>query len=190
MTPSTLAPLDLADPEFTLAPADFERIRTLIHQRAGISLHAGKQAMVYSRLARRLRETAGGDRLKLIAMSASVLSFNRDDAFAAGCDDFLSKPFREDELLRQLALHLDLTLRHAEEPPPATGAALPDPADLEALLAAARRGEITTLRRHLAELRTRRPDCADLLNELETLTASFRMELIRRRLETVLTASP
>ena len=57
MTPSTLAPLDLADPEFTLTPADFERIRTLIHQRAGISLHAGKQAMVYSRLARRLRET-------------------------------------------------------------------------------------------------------------------------------------
>jgi hypothetical protein len=29
----------------------------LIYQRAGISLHAGKQAMVYSRLSRRLRET-------------------------------------------------------------------------------------------------------------------------------------
>ncbi len=55
-TPSSPS-LDLADPEFTLAAADFERIRTLIHQRAGISLHAGKQAMVYSRLARRLRET-------------------------------------------------------------------------------------------------------------------------------------
>ena len=43
--------------EFTLLPADFERIRTLIHQRAGISLNDGKQAMVYSRLSRRLRET-------------------------------------------------------------------------------------------------------------------------------------
>ena len=32
-------------------------MRELIHQRAGISLHAGKQAMVYSRLSRRLRET-------------------------------------------------------------------------------------------------------------------------------------
>jgi hypothetical protein len=30
----------------------------LIYQRAGISLHAGKQAMVYSRLSRRLRETS------------------------------------------------------------------------------------------------------------------------------------
>lgn len=57
MNPTALAPLDLAEPEFTLTPADFERIRTLIHQRAGISLHAGKQAMVYSRLSRRLRET-------------------------------------------------------------------------------------------------------------------------------------
>ena len=56
---STQAPpsLDINDPEFTLAQADFERIRQLIYQRAGISLHAGKQAMVYSRLARRLRET-------------------------------------------------------------------------------------------------------------------------------------
>jgi chemotaxis protein methyltransferase CheR len=56
---NTQAPssLDINDPEFTLAQADFERIRQLIYQRAGISLHAGKQAMVYSRLARRLRET-------------------------------------------------------------------------------------------------------------------------------------
>jgi chemotaxis protein methyltransferase CheR len=45
------------EPEFGFGPADFERVRQLIHQRAGISLHAGKQAMVYSRLSRRLRET-------------------------------------------------------------------------------------------------------------------------------------
>ena len=57
MSTAAAPTLDLNDPEFTLAPADFERIRQLIYQRAGISLHAGKQAMVYSRLARRLRET-------------------------------------------------------------------------------------------------------------------------------------
>src|SRR5439155_6927957 len=43
--------------EFSFGNADFERVRQLIYQRAGISLHAGKQAMVYSRLSRRLRET-------------------------------------------------------------------------------------------------------------------------------------
>ena len=46
-----------ADQEFSFSQADFERVRALIYQRAGISLHAGKQAMVYSRLSRRLRET-------------------------------------------------------------------------------------------------------------------------------------
>ena len=47
--------------EFQLTAADFERVRQLIYQRAGISLHAGKQAMVYSRLSRRLRETSHGN---------------------------------------------------------------------------------------------------------------------------------
>ena len=51
------ATVDRADQEFSFSGADFERVRTLIYQRAGISLHAGKQAMVYSRLSRRLRET-------------------------------------------------------------------------------------------------------------------------------------
>ncbi|MBP6775909.1 MAG: chemotaxis protein CheR [Piscinibacter sp.] len=42
--------------EFAFDGADFERVRGLIYRRAGINLHAGKQAMVYSRLSRRLRE--------------------------------------------------------------------------------------------------------------------------------------
>ena len=65
MTPAALptltpAPALPAETEYTLTPADFERIRRLIYERAGISLHAGKQAMVYSRLSRRLRETRHG----------------------------------------------------------------------------------------------------------------------------------
>ena len=49
-----------AEPEFTLLARDFDRIRKLIYQRAGISLHEGKQAMVYSRLSRRLRDNGHG----------------------------------------------------------------------------------------------------------------------------------
>ena len=61
-SPAELAALrTIAQPaseqEFTFGKDDFERVRELIYQRAGISLHAGKQAMVYSRLSRRLRET-------------------------------------------------------------------------------------------------------------------------------------
>ncbi len=43
--------------EFSFSSVDFERIRKLIYQHAGISLSPAKQDMVYSRLARRLRAT-------------------------------------------------------------------------------------------------------------------------------------
>jgi len=48
---------EVSDHEFSFDGADFERVRKLIYQHAGISLHEGKRAMVYSRLSRRLRET-------------------------------------------------------------------------------------------------------------------------------------
>ena len=62
---SAASPVELAalrtaaggEQEFGFSTADFERVRELIYKHAGISLHAGKQAMVYSRLSRRLRET-------------------------------------------------------------------------------------------------------------------------------------
>ncbi len=43
--------------EFAWTSADFSRVQSLIYKHAGISLHDGKHAMVYSRLSRRLRET-------------------------------------------------------------------------------------------------------------------------------------
>jgi len=48
---------DMQGREFVWTNADFEHVQKLIYQRAGISLHDGKHAMVYSRLSRRLRET-------------------------------------------------------------------------------------------------------------------------------------
>lgn len=57
-TPTPIGtPRDAADREFSFSMADFERVRQLIYQHAGISLSPIKQDMVYSRLARRLRAT-------------------------------------------------------------------------------------------------------------------------------------
>ncbi|MFZ5658036.1 MAG: CheR family methyltransferase [Pseudomonadota bacterium] len=53
-----LAPAGLVDRTFPFERRDFERVRALIHQRAGISLADHKRDMVYSRLVRRVR--AGG----------------------------------------------------------------------------------------------------------------------------------
>jgi len=41
--------------EFEFSDRNFEEVRRLIHEHAGISLHPGKRHMVYSRVARRLR---------------------------------------------------------------------------------------------------------------------------------------
>ena len=43
--------------EFEWTSADFDKVQAMIYRRAGISLHDGKHAMVYSRLSRRLRDT-------------------------------------------------------------------------------------------------------------------------------------
>ena len=61
LTPRPSAPItgvgDQGIREFSFSASDFERVRKLIYQHAGISLSPVKQDMVYSRLARRLRAT-------------------------------------------------------------------------------------------------------------------------------------
>ncbi len=153
-------------------------------------------------LARRLRArestaehgAASVPPVKLIAMSASVLSFNRADAFTAGCDDFLPKPFREDDLLARigLALHLEWIgdstrtspVDRAESNPAGGCNTTIEPAALRELLAIAQRGEIATLRQRLEG---RRGD--PLADVLLGLTRSYRMERIRDVLERQLAAS-
>ena len=75
-----------ADGEFGFGPADFERTRALIYRKAGISLHSGKQAMVYSRLSRRLRE------LGLVAVRDYLdrLEALRGDAAEAEWQEFVN----------------------------------------------------------------------------------------------------
>jgi chemotaxis protein methyltransferase CheR len=50
-----MAAVNTNNKEFSFTDRDFNRVREMIYQRAGISLSDNKQDMVYSRLARRLR---------------------------------------------------------------------------------------------------------------------------------------
>src|SRR3989338_9639065 len=70
---ATAAPAPVG-PDFLLTDHDFSRIRELIHQRAGIALSVQKRQMVYSRLARRLREL----RLKEFSTYLGFLEANPD----------------------------------------------------------------------------------------------------------------
>tara|TARA_R110001599_G_scaffold159052_1_gene346051 strand:+ start:73684 stop:74595 length:912 start_codon:yes stop_codon:yes gene_type:complete len=92
--------------EFDFTMRDFERVRTLIHQRAGIALASSKQEMVYSRLARRLRATG------INSFSAYLDSLERGtnveewEAFTNALTTNLTSFFREAHHFPILAEHL------------------------------------------------------------------------------------
>ena len=55
---------DSGDREFLFTGRDFEQVRRLIRERAGIALAEGKQDMVYGRLSRRLRTLTPASRAR------------------------------------------------------------------------------------------------------------------------------
>ncbi len=55
---------------------------------------------------RRIRELDGGWDVKIVVLSAFAFAEHRDEALAAGVDDFVSKPFQAEEIFDCLARHL------------------------------------------------------------------------------------
>lgn len=91
--------------EFSFTAADFERVRKLIYEHAGISLSSAKQDMVYSRLARRLRET----RLKSFGEYLALLERgdkNEWEKFVNSLTTNLTSFFREPHHFPLFAEHL------------------------------------------------------------------------------------
>ncbi len=92
--------------EFAFSVQDFNRVRKMIYQRAGISLADGKQQMVYSRLARRLR-TVG---IHSFTEYLDRLESSRDDdeweAFVNALTTNLTSFFREEHHFPALAQHV------------------------------------------------------------------------------------
>jgi chemotaxis protein methyltransferase CheR len=96
---------DSAEREFAFTAADFDRVRKLIYEHAGISLSTTKQDMVYSRLARRLRET----RLKSFTEYLALLEHgdrNEWEKFVNSLTTNLTSFFREPHHFPILAEHL------------------------------------------------------------------------------------
>ena len=95
----------MKDKEFTFTQKDFDRVRTMIHHRAGIALADGKQEMVYSRLARRLRATGGhsfADYLDALERDTATAEW---EAFTNALTTNLTSFFREPHHFPVLAAH-------------------------------------------------------------------------------------
>jgi len=67
---------------------------------------------------RRIRATKAGAVTKIIALTAHALEEERSAIVAAGCDDFVRKPFREQEIFDALARHLLLKFIYEKVPGP------------------------------------------------------------------------
>lgn len=91
--------------EFVWTGADFRRVQTLIYERAGISLHDGKHAMVYSRLSRRLRET-GYQSFRDYLLSLDDQDGSEWQEFVNALTTNLTSFFRESHHFDILASHL------------------------------------------------------------------------------------
>lgn len=104
----------LAEREFRFTARDFERVRSMIHARAGISLAPSKKTMVYSRLSRRLRE------LGLRDFDAYLALLESDDSsewagFTNALTTNLTSFFREPYHFPILADHLRQCLGRRRE---------------------------------------------------------------------------
>lgn len=98
--------------EFEFTARDFERVRALIHTRAGIALAESKHEMVYSRLARRLRATG----IRSFGAYLDNLESRPDneewEAFTNALTTNLTSFFREEHHFPILAEHV----RKARDP--------------------------------------------------------------------------
>lgn len=135
----------------------------------------------------------------IIALSASAFDATRAESLAAGCDAFLAKPMRFDEVLQVLGRELDL-----EWLPASTVAevARPDVAGLEPgavvvpaglareLHELALAGDVRALERRLGALRTGEVLANRTLEALEALTRSYDMKGLRALLAPLAAGDP
>ena len=61
---------------------------------------------------RRIRTMPGGAEVRIIAITAHALEAERLEILEAGCDDFIRKPYRENEIHDALAQHMAVRFRY------------------------------------------------------------------------------
>jgi PAS domain S-box-containing protein len=129
-----------------------------------------------------------GDAFRIIAVSASAYDLDREACRTAGCDDFLAKPVRAEELWDMLGRHLQLEWVYAEPAPPTHGTvvpfiattAVPPAAVLQVLHDLARTGDIVALRSRAEALAAEQPECADFVARILTLVDQFKLKAVRQ----------
>ncbi|GAK55095.1 putative histidine kinase [Candidatus Vecturithrix granuli] len=135
-----------------------------------------------------IKATPQGQQTKVIVVSASVVDDDRQAVFAAGCDDFLRKPFQEADIFTLLEKHLGLRFIYEQETPSQTDQAVLLDADilaaaitevssdiLQELAQATKQLDINLILHIISRIRVHQPLVADML---EPLAKNFDYEKI------------
>jgi len=140
---------------------------------------------------RQLRERPAARNLKIIAVSASVFEDDRQHAINSGCDDFLPKPFKEEQLLAVLERVLSLdwifpetTQRRASLAAAEVAAdhepATPPLEEIDSMLELSRRGDILGIKKRLNALAAvETGPYAAFVDQLQPFVATYQMNRIR-----------
>ena len=64
---------------------------------------------------RRIKTSEEGQATTIIALTASAFEEDRQKVLDAGCDDFVRKPFRTQQLLAKISEHLDVRFVYTED---------------------------------------------------------------------------
>jgi len=122
---------------------------------------------------RLIKASDTGDQTRIIAITAHALEEERREILAAGCDDFIRKPYTYSEVLDALTNNLGVRFVYEEDIAPAVGmpldevalAALPDDL-LNALEQALVRIDIAAVGRSIDAIRGHDPALADALTQV------------------------
>ena len=141
-------------------------------------------------LARRVRTGDRSQSTPIIAISASASTYTREEALAAGCDDFVSKPLRAEELLASVGRLLKLTWRMVEvhapnalEAGPITAGIIVDEARAVELYDLAMKGDIKELLARADSASAGDPAAGPVYQEVQRLARRFDFKGIRRVLD-------
>ena len=133
---------------------------------------------------RQLRRTANGSGMKIVAVSASAYDLDRTECFAAGCDEFIAKPFREEDLWTMMARLLGLTWRQAEaeetRSPFAAEMHAPPVEEAVAIYELAAKGDVVGIRARAQALIALDPKYAPFAQSVLDLATRFKMKAIRQ----------
>jgi len=83
---------------------------------------SGMDGLEATRRIRAEERTNGARRTPILALSASALDHERGEILAAGCDEFVAKPFRESTIFAKLRDHLGVEYVYDSGAAPASGA--------------------------------------------------------------------